>query len=170
MTILREINKQMFLKLQLRVTFQRSQIRLKAQVCKSMQHLTCFSIGRSPVTRLDSALTLLSEDGSSKLVELSEFVKNSSSLLYLLLICVTACAVDDLTLVFGFLSGIAECLITFILPSIFYYYAINRTHRYHKKQRFRCRDRLAVAFFFTCGTVYFCLSNYYNVVKIQRAF
>jgi len=122
------------------------------------------------VTRLDSALTLLSEDGSSKLVELSEFVKHSSSLLYLLVICFTACIVDDLTLVFGFLSGIAECLITFILPSIFYCYAVNRTHRYNKNRRFRLRDKLAIAFFFTIGVAYFCVSNYYNVVKILRAF
>jgi len=39
-------------------------------------------------------------------------------------ISATACVVDDLTLVFGFLSGVAECLITFILPSVFYFVSL----------------------------------------------
>jgi len=32
----------------------------------------------------------------------------------------SAVVIDDLTLVFGVISGVSECLIIFILPAIFY--------------------------------------------------
>jgi hypothetical protein len=31
--------------------------------------------------------------------------------------------IDDLTLIFGILAGVSECIIVFILPSVFYYIA-----------------------------------------------
>jgi len=57
-------------------------------------------------------------------VELSDFAKATISAGYLILICLTGCVVKDLTLVFGFLSGVAECLITFILPSVFWFISL----------------------------------------------
>jgi ABC-type transport system involved in cytochrome bd biosynthesis fused ATPase/permease subunit len=39
---------------------------------------------------------------------------------FLLAICTVACLVNDLTLVFGIISGVSECLIVFVLPAIFY--------------------------------------------------
>ena len=126
------------------------------------------------MTRLDSLLSVYSEDEqAAKVYELSDRTQKLTSLAYLCAICATACAVDDLTLVFGFLSGISECLITFILPSVFYFTALKRERPqgYSKKPPVsRWREKLAVGLFFTVGVLYFCLSNYFNVVKIVRAF
>ena len=86
------------------------------------------------------------------------------------LICLTACVVNDLTLVFGFLSGIAECLITFILPSIFYYKALKMEgNNKSKVGPAAWWEKTLVALFFAFGVAYFFVSNYYNVVKIMRA-
>lgn len=39
---------------------------------------------------------------------------------YLSGVCVAAIFIDDLTLVFGIIAGIAECTTVFILPAVFY--------------------------------------------------
>lgn len=124
------------------------------------------------MTRLDSLLSVYSENETNKVVELSERAQKLTGLAYLCMICATACAVDDLTLVFGFLSGISECLITFILPSIFYFTALKheRSQGYQKKPpTSNFGEKLAVGLFFLVGVAYFCLSNYFNIVKIVRA-
>ena len=105
-------------------------------------------------------------------VRLSDRVQVFISLVYLGVICATACIVNDVTLVFGFLSGISECLITFILPSIFYFTALKheRSQGYQKKPpTSNFGEKLAVGLFFLVGVAYFCLSNYFNIVKIVRA-
>ena len=39
---------------------------------------------------------------------------------YLLIVAMAAIFIDDLTLIFGIIAGLAECTTVFILPSIFY--------------------------------------------------
>ena len=39
---------------------------------------------------------------------------------YLTLVVMAAILIDDLTLIFGIIAGLAECTTVFILPSIFY--------------------------------------------------
>lgn len=70
---------------------------------------------------MQSQLSVIDEANA---IELSERVQIFTGVAYMGTICAAACFVDDLTLVFGFLSGVAECLITFILPSVFYFKAI----------------------------------------------
>lgn len=44
---------------------------------------------------------------------------------YLILVACAAIFIDDLTLIFGIIAGVAECTTVFILPSIFYLVACN---------------------------------------------
>ena len=91
----------------------------------------------------------------------------------MLAICLTACVVDDLTLVFGFLSGVAECLITFILPSVFWFISLKiekeQSHPKTKTKSVAIWEKAVVGLFLAFGVAYFMVSNYYNVVKILRA-
>lgn len=50
---------------------------------------------------------------------------------YLLVVALAAIFINDLTLVFGIIAGLAECTTVFILPSIFYLVA---THQEKKKR------------------------------------
>ena len=45
---------------------------------------------------------------------------------YLLLVALAAIFIDDLTLIFGIIAGLAECTTVFIFPSIFYLIACQR--------------------------------------------
>ena len=58
---------------------------------------------------------------------------------YLILVSMAAIFIDDLTLIFGIIAGLAECSTVFILPSIFYLVACNMEDREHeafqRKQR-----------------------------------
>jgi len=48
-----------------------------------------------------------------------------SIFIYLILVALAAIFIDDLTLIFGIIAGVAECSTVFILPSIFYLVACN---------------------------------------------
>jgi hypothetical protein len=69
-------------------------------------------------------LSLVSIVDEAMQIELSDRTQILTGVFYMVGICLTACVVDDLTLVFGFLSGVAECLITFILPSVFWFISL----------------------------------------------
>jgi hypothetical protein len=78
-----------------------------------------------------------------------------------------ACMIDDLTLVFGVISGVSECLIIFILPAIFYLKAdkISKEKAFNKKKEVKGASvftKLCVWLFGFIGVCYFCMSNYFN--------
>jgi hypothetical protein len=84
----------------------------------------------------------------------------------------TGYVISDLTLVFGFLSGVTECLISFILPSLFWFISLRINDSKNLTQAFKpaslCEKAMA-SLFFAFGFAYFVVSNYFNVVKILRA-
>lgn len=52
---------------------------------------------------------------------------------YLTMVVFAAILIDDLTLIFGIIAGLAECSTVFILPSIFYLVACNKEHKLHNE-------------------------------------
>jgi len=89
----------------------------------------------------------------------------------------SACAavvIDDLTLVFGVISGVSECLIIFILPAIFYLKAdkITKEKAAKKGKEYAgasVATKSGVYLFGFLGVCYFCMSNYFNFKKIMNA-
>ena len=61
--------------------------------------------------------------------ELPYLVYLVTCLSYLLVVALAAIFIDDLTLIFGIIAGLAECSTVFILPSIFYLIACNRVDK-----------------------------------------
>ena len=55
--------------------------------------------------------------------EVPEWLYYTICLIFLVSICYTAIMVDDLTLVFGFISGLVENMIVFVFPGMFYFSA-----------------------------------------------
>lgn len=104
---------------------------------------------------------------------------------YLLVVALAAIFIDDLTLIFGIIAGLAECSTVFILPSVFYLIACHRekvqwteyenansqglpakkpkTNRGAGKFGIFC-----VYLYMTAGIAYFSISNYFTVSKIFR--
>ena len=80
------------------------------------------------------------------------------------MITVAAILIDDLTLVFGLIAGVSECLIVFILPSIFFLVAYRRTK--HPGVSFAWV--ISAVLFGLLGVVFFILTNYLNVKKLIR--
>lgn len=64
--------------------------------------------------------------------ELSRFVYLAICFGYLLLVALAAIFIDDLTLIFGIIAGLAECTTVFILPSIFYLVARRQEIKTHE--------------------------------------
>ena len=90
---------------------------------------------------------------------------------YLILVSMAAIFIDDLTLIFGIIAGLAECSTVFILPSIFYLVACNKED---KQQHSRSKKgggiliRIGVYIYLCMGLAYFGISNYFNIIKIVR--
>jgi cytochrome c biogenesis protein CcdA len=80
--------------------------------------------------------------------------------------------IDDLTLIFGILAGVSECIIVFILPSVFYYIADRKVRAKEgwigKEGKVKRGEMVAVAFFFSLGLCYFTVSNYFNIMKLKK--
>ena len=105
---------------------------------------------------------------------------------YLTVVACSAIFIDDLTLIFGIIAGLAECTTVFILPSIFYLVACRQEATLHEAyqtalstgsplpKRPRSKkggSRVAIFFvylYLICGCVYFSFSNYFNFAKIFR--
>ena len=71
--------------------------------------------------------------------------------------------IDDLTLVFGFISAFAEASVSFIFPGLFYFISVRKTHK--KVPKTLLIGSLAFSFF---GIAYFFVSNYFNFIKLVR--
>ena len=110
---------------------------------------------------------------------------------FLALIAFLAICIDDLTLVFGIIAGLAESASVFILPSILYLVASKIEAKRIEEEQAAAHQpllqnddmkrkiskpksggpltKVAIWAFMIVGGVYFSLSNYFNVVKIMRA-
>ena len=102
-----------------------------------------------------------------------------------------AIIIDDLTLVFGIIAGLAESTSVFILPAILYLRASQieaerlsetssssqaplltsdeKGQTQSKQKSGGPMTKFAVWLFMIVGIIYFALSNYFNVLKIIRA-
>ena len=104
---------------------------------------------------------------------------------YLIVVALCAIFIDDLTLIFGIIAGLAECTTVFILPSIFYIIAVGQEKKKHAEYEEAKREGrpakrppskkggnwfviAMVYIYLTCGCVYFGVSNYFNFAKIFR--
>jgi len=87
---------------------------------------------------------------------------------YLLAIMGAAICVDDLTLVFGIISGVAESTTVFILPALFYIIATTKLNKQRKGKRTSLYKQVLAGGFGLFGLSYFFLSNYFNFVKLIR--
>lgn len=106
---------------------------------------------------------------------------------YLAFVMAASILIDDLTLIFGIIAGLAECSTVFILPSVFYLIACNTELK--QEQAYlqavkdgKCLPRedsikrkgggpltiIGVYVYLILGIVYFGLSNYFNFAKIFR--
>ena len=92
---------------------------------------------------------------------------------YLVIMALSAIFIDDLTLIFGIIAGLAECTTVFILPSILYLVACvqeDRKHLLMKRQRPKKGGnmfiRVCVCIYMALGLIYFSISNYYLMLKI----
>ena len=81
-------------------------------------------------------------------------------LTYAFSIAISAILIDDLSLVFGMFAAFSESLLDFVLPGFIFVAAVN----YSGKSR-PCAKFVA-ATFGLAGFGYFCLSNYWNLIKI----
>ena len=61
--------------------------------------------------------------------ELPYLVYLGTCFTYLLIVALAAIFINDLTLIFGIIAGLAECSTVFILPSIFYLIACSREEK-----------------------------------------
>jgi len=52
---------------------------------------------------------------------------------YLVLVSLAAIFIDDLTLIFGIIAGLAECAFVFILPSLYYLIACHKENKAWKE-------------------------------------
>ena len=90
--------------------------------------------------------------------------------IYLIMVSLAAIFIDDLTLIFGIIAGLAECSTVFILPSIFYLVACNKEDTQHARQKKGggILIRIGVYIYLCMGLAYFGISNYFNIIKIVR--
>ena len=104
---------------------------------------------------------------------------------YLVSVALAAIFIDDLTLIFGIIAGLAECSTVFILPSVFYLiacYSERKAHREYEEKRGAGLSakrppskkgggvfvHVCVYFYMLMGVSYFAISNYFNFAKILR--
>ena len=108
---------------------------------------------------------------------------------YLLGVCLASIVVEDLTLIFGIIAGIAECTTVFILPSLFYLQACKMESRRQLPHQTSAREpllaggksqiedkvrrgsigtQLLVVLFMLTGVGYFTLSNIFFFRKVHR--
>ena len=117
--------------------------------------------------------------------ELPYYVYLGTCFSYLLIVALAAIFIDDLTLIFGIIAGLAECTTVFILPSCFYLIACSREQKewvdYEttvasgmpaKRPRNKKGGGTITKFFvyvYLCiGVTYFGFSNYFTFAKIFK--
>ena len=91
---------------------------------------------------------------------------------YLILCTMGAILINDLTLIFGIIAGLAECSTVFILPSIFYLKACKMVSgKGEQGQAGAVGGWLTIIgayVYLLFGIFYFCVSNYFNFSKMLR--
>ena len=100
---------------------------------------------------------------------------------YLVVVALSAIFIDDLTLIFGIIAGLAECTTVFILPSILYLVACRqedrriaeakakqpaKLHHHRTPKAGSTFVRVCVCVYMALGLSYFCISNYFLLKKI----
>lgn len=120
--------------------------------------------------------------------DLPEWIYYLSCFGYLALIGVAAILIEDLTLIFGIIAGLAECCTVFLLPSIFYLKACSLEEKKfanvadserepllskggeQRKKRLGggLFTKMFVVVFMAIGLCYFCTSNYFLMKKIFK--
>ena len=93
-----------------------------------------------------------------------------------MIVSLSAIFIDDLTLIFGIIAGLAECTTVFILPSILYLVACHQEDKRHavgskalhhrKKKGGSILIRVFVCAYMALGLTYFGISNYFLLGKI----
>ena len=85
-----------------------------------------------------------------------------TSVAYLTIIVITAICVDDLTLMFGMLSALGSCLMTFVMPVIILLLGV--------KSEISCGMRVGALAFALFGVIFSITSNAFNAQKLIREF
>ena len=93
-------------------------------------------------------------------------------LAYLTVCTMGAILINDLTLIFGIIAGLAECSTVFILPSIFYLKACKMVSSKGEQGQAGAGGGwltiVGVYVYLLFGIFYFCVSNYFNISKMMR--
>ena len=84
-------------------------------------------------------------------------------LLFIAGVVAGACAINDLSFVFGMIAAWNESMLNFVFPGLFFLSACRYT-----KQTGSYILKLFAVLFSLLGIVYFGVSNYYNWVKINK--
>ena len=91
---------------------------------------------------------------------------------YLILCTMGAILINDLTLIFGIIAGLAECSTVFILPSIFYLKACKMVSGKGEQGQAGAGGGwltiIGAYVYLLFGIFYFCVSNYFNFSKMLR--
>lgn len=104
--------------------------------------------------------------------ELPNWIYLLTCFLYLAACATAAILIEDLTLIFGIIAGIAECTTVFILPAIFYLKACRMEDQAVtppvKRYAGGLFTRTCVVAYLILGVMYFVISNYFNITKMLR--
>ena len=114
--------------------------------------------------------------------ELPSWLYLTICFVYLIIVSCAAIFINDLTLIFGIIAGLAECTTVFILPAVFYLIACRmEDKRYEGKEKAQSLmkkprkkkggglfTRIGVSLYMGLGLAYFCVSNYFLLTKIFR--
>ena len=85
----------------------------------------------------------------------SDFTYYSVCFLFLSSIIVSAILINDLTIVFGMIAACSESLLNFVFPGLFFTIGAKKLMS-------------SVGSFIGLGMLYFLVSNYYNLMKVNR--
>lgn len=83
--------------------------------------------------------------------------------LYILCV-VLSCVIDDLTFIFGVIAAFTECTLSYILPGAFYTACLLMNPKLGGNLRYV--KMAGCMLFSTFGIGYFCVSNYFNYLKL----
>ena len=112
----------------------------------------CFS---KAIERQMNATDLEDDDPIDVVALSSDFTYYSVCFLFLSSIIASAILIDDLTIVFGMIAAWSESLLNFVFPGLFFTIGAKKLMP-------------SVGSFIGLGMLYFLVSNYYNLMKVNR--